>query len=277
MITTATFMEIFSTLILITTLSLLAAMITQTVFSSWYKHYQQRKKKRLKEIRQQRQHKAEELKKARIHTMLINNHQEVKQENKRLTAENEALRRELDLYSELRAEMISNSIRLEERAFDLNCKLSKAHKRIETYKKVNNRIQAQAIVSQSKEEKADLFELSASHGQGEYFLELEVEPDGIIQAKGVTVEEIADLKDIMQGKSTTSDLDSAIVVAKMKDTVLFDKLQEQIKGAKQHLSLLIDRVDQKIQNKKYYKEGVEEYFYENTGFSIRDFLPDRSA
>lgn len=277
MLTTTTFMEIFSTLILITTLSLLAAMITQVVFSSWYKHYQQQKKKRLKEIRQQRQHKAEELKKARIHNMLINNHQEVKQENKRLTAENEALRRELDLYSELRAEMISNSIRLEERAFDLNCKLRKANKKIETYKKVNNSIQAQAIVSQFKEEKVDLFELPVPHGEEEYFVAFEVEPDGIIQAKGVTVEEITDLKDIMQGKSTTSDLDSAIVVAKMKDTVLFDKLQEQIKGAKQHLSLLIDRVDQKIQNKKGYEEVEEEYFYENTGFSIRDFLPDRSA
>lgn len=273
---TTTFMEIFSTLILIATLSLLVAMITQVLFFSWYKHYQQRKRKRLKEIRQQRQHKAEELKKVQIHTMLINNHQEVKQENKHLRDENEALRRELDLYSELRSEMISNSIRLEERAFDLNCKLRKANKTIETYKKVNNSIQAQAIVSQFKEGTVDLFELPTSHGE-EYFMELEVEPDGIIQTKGVTVEEIADLKDIMQGKSTTSDLDSAIVVTKMKDTVLFDKLQEQIKGAKQHLSLLIDRVDQKIQNKKGNTEAVEEYFYENTGFSIRNFLPDRSA
>ena len=277
MVTTATFMEIFSTLILITTLSLLAAIMTQVVYSSWYKRYQRRKRTKLKSLRQQRQHKTEELKKARIHTMLINSHQEVKQENKCLTAENEALRRELGLYSELRAEMISNSIRLEERVFDLNCKLRKANKTIETYKKVNNSIQVQAIVSQFKEGKVDLFELPTSYGEEEYFMELEVEPDGIIQAKGVTVEEIAYLKDIMQGKSTTSDLDSAIVVAKMKGTVLFDKLQEHIQGAKQHLSLLIDRVDQKIQNKKGYEEVEEEYFYENTGFSIRDFLPDRSA
>lgn len=48
MVTTATFMEIFSTLILITTLSLLAAIMTQVVYSSWYKRYQRRKRTKLK-------------------------------------------------------------------------------------------------------------------------------------------------------------------------------------------------------------------------------------
>lgn len=109
--------------------------------------------------------------------------------------------------------------------------------------------------------------------------ELDIEPDGIIQPKGVTIKEIADIKDIMRGKgkSNISDLDSAIIIAKMQNTILFDKLQGHIIGAKQNISSLIDRIERKSQSENSYKNNDEEYFYEQTGFSIKDFLPRKSG
>jgi|GEM_PF-4043904 len=110
------------------------------------------------------------------------------------------------------------------------------------------------------------------------YIELEMSPGAVIEAKGITFEEMTELPLIMQGKSQLPDMDAAIIVAKASGTDLFDRFKYQIETSKQNINSLIDRVDRKVQiMKESHKGQAEEYFYENTGFSIRDFLPSKNA
>lgn len=111
----------------------------------------------------------------------------------------------------------------------------------------------------------------------EYFVELETEPDAVIGAKGVSFEEIKELPLIMQGISGADDMDAAVIVAKVNGTVMFEQFQEQIKDSKLHIGSLIDRLEERMGGSNRKQKEAETYFYGNTGFSIRDFLPSKSV
>lgn len=251
------FLEIFTTLIFCVILSMLSAMAAQVIYTYWSK-YKSRKRKM---FYYQKRQDAELQKRGRMLNKLIEKLKIVYIEKEHLLIESEALRRELKLYGEIRSDMMSHSIQLESDNFDLRSELNQAYREITAYK--------DELSYLASKEKARLEE--------EYSVELDIAPDAFIQAKGVSFEELEELPSIMQGTSEKSDMEAAAIVAKVDGTILFDQLQEQIKDSKVHIGSLIDRLEKHIESPDYKQQETEAYFYENTGFSIRDFLPAKSA
>lgn len=259
MITFIVFLEILTTSAFIVTGCMLAMITAQIIHSYWYR--QMSRKRRL--FCHQRRREAEFQKKERLLNKLIEDYKIIRVEKTHLATENDALRRELRLYGEIRADMLSHSISLESENFNLRSELNAANREIRAY----------------EDERSYLISATKADQEEEYFVELDVEPDAVIGAKGVSFEEIAELPLIMQGTSDMPDMEASVIVAKATGTVLFEQFQEQIKDSKWHIGSLIDRIDQKMRNRLNPVESaaIENTFYENTGFSIRDFLPSKSA
>lgn len=251
-----TFLEVFTTLIFCVVLSMLAAIATQIVYTYWYKI---RSRKRRILYHQKRQE-TEFQRRGKMLNKLIGDHKLIRVEKEHLLSENEALRRELKLFGEIRSDMMSHSIQLESDNFELRSELDETYREIAAYKNELSYL--------ASKEKARLEE--------EYSVELDIAPDAVIQAKGVNFEELEELPSIMQVTSEKSDIEAAVIVAKVDGTILFDQFQEQIKDSKLHIGSLIDRLEKHIDSPDYKQQETEAYFYENTGFSIRDFMPAKS-
>lgn len=251
------FLDILTTLLLCITLSMLSAMAAQILYARWYKN---RSRKRRIFYHRKRQE-AEFQKRGQILNKLIGDYKLIRTEKEHLLTENEALRRELKLHGEIRADMMSYSIRLESDNFDLRSRLNKAIRNIVAY----------------KNELSDLASKEKARLEEECFVELETDADAVIQAKGLNFEELEDLPRIMQGINGTSDVEAAATVAKANGTVLFEQLQEQIKDSKIHISSLIDRLEEQMNSSNRKQKETEDFFYQQTGFSIRDFLPHKTA
>lgn len=294
--TLTTFLEVITKLIFVIAVSFFTALTLRSLFAFGYKTCRKRRRAKVKALREQQKSEVREQEKVRLLNKLVSSYKNLKQENEHLTTYNQALLRELKLYTELRAEMSSYSIRQEQENFDLNNELNKANKQITAYHSELERIsllqQASAVSDETNNKNEtqlervdidihnstdDYFQKEKDEDDDEYFEELAVDPAAVLQAKGVVYEEMTELPSIMRGEKHISDIRSAVIVAKMQGTTMFDDMQNQIKGAKQNIGSLIDRIDKKLQSKDGYIEGAEEYFYENTGFSIRDFLPPKTV
>lgn len=275
MITFTTFLEILTTLAFIALGCMLAMMSAQFIFTLLYKQ----KRKKQKAFRLQRRQEEEQQRRTILLNKLTSSYKTVKTQNEYLTDMNEGLRRELKLYGEIRADMISYAIRLEQKRYDLEDELRQSQRELDVYKKeLVARPKAVKAQSACNKTKADTFgKTKVEVNEQDEFLELELEPGAVVQAKGITFEEIKELPLIMQGKSQESELNAAITVAKANGTVLFDQFMEQVNDAKQNISTLIDRIDARMQKNIYQMDSalIENTFYKETGFSIRDFLPQK--
>lgn len=126
MITFTTFLEIFTTLAFCVTLSMLSAIAAQIIHTCW----QKRKSRKRRIFYHQKRQEAELRKRERLLNKLTGDYKIVSAEKVYLVAENEALRKELRLYSEIRADMLSHSMRLENENFDLRSELNAAYREI---------------------------------------------------------------------------------------------------------------------------------------------------
>lgn len=147
---------------------------------------------------------------------------------------------------ELRAEMIHYSVRLEEENLYLNRELTTAYQNMEAL-------------------------------ESELAIDLEIRQEDVLESKGVSFEELEELPLIMKGTSQSADINSAIVLAKADGTVLFNQMKEQIKESQNNISSLIDRIDKRMDISSAETKNAKVYFYNQTGFSIRDFLPTKTA
>ena len=257
MITFTTFLEIFTSLVFCFALCMLSAIAAQII----YTYCQKRKNRRRRLFYCQKRQDAEQENKNRMLDKLVSRHKVLNIEKEHLLTENEALRRELRLYSEIRSDMISYSIRLEADNFDLRSELNTAYRRIDMYER----------------EQSNSIPIDNIDHEEEYSVELQTGPDAVIQAKGISFEELEELPLIMQGTSDIPDMEAAVVIAKVDGTLLFEQFKEQIKDSKLHIGSLIDRLEERVEKPDNKQKEAEAYFYENTGFSIRDFLPSKSA
>ncbi len=251
MITFTSFIEIFTTLIFCITLTMLAVILAQVIHSFWRNRTM--RKRRFLYFHERQKAELEQSKQLII--SLKADCKLVAMENKHLNILHEAFREELRFYSNLHSERVSYCMKLESQNFKLQCRLSGACQQIRLLKE-------------------NIIELETSQQQVEV---LDISSQTVFQAKGVSIEELTELPQIMQGTSQSSDLDAAIIVAKTSGTVLFEQLQEQIKESGQHIGSLIDRIDKRMDNSNGITKNMETYFYNNTGFSIRDFLPQKAV
>lgn len=231
MIEFTNFLDIFTTLVLCTSLSMLSAIMAQLVHTYW----RNRKQRKLRGLIVQNRLK-----------QLVRDYKSLLLENRNLEHQNKALRRELPLYMELRTEMIHYSVRLEEENLYLNRELSIAHQNMEAL-------------------------------ESELAIELEIRQEDVLESKGVSFEELEELPLIMKGTSQSADIDAAIVLAKADGTMLFNQMKEQIKESQNNISSLIDRIDKRMDISSAETKNAEVYFYNQTGFSIHDFLPTKIA
>lgn len=231
MIEFTNFLDIFTTLVLCTSLCMLSAIMAQLVHKYWRNH----KQRKLRGLIVQNRFK-----------QLVRDYKSRLLENRNLEHQNKALRRELPLYMELRAEMIHYSVRLEEENLYLNRELSIAHQNMEAL-------------------------------ESELAIDLEIRQEDVLESKGVSFEELEELPLILKGTSQSTDIDSAIVLAKADGTVLFNQMKEQIKESQNNISSLIDRIDKRMDISSAETKNAEVYFYNQTGFSIRDFSPTKTA
>lgn len=229
MIKFTNFLDIFTTLVLCTSLSMLSAIVAQLV----HKYWRNRKQRKLRELITQMRFK-----------QLVKDYKSLLLENRNLKHQNEALRRELPLYMELRAEMIHYSVRLEGENLYLNRELTTIQQHMEVL-------------------------------ESELAIDLEIRQEDVLESKGVSFEELEELPSILKGTSQSADIDSAIVLAKADGTVLFNQMKEQIKETQNNISSLIDRIDKRMDILSAETKNTEVYFYNQTGFSIRDFLPTK--
>lgn len=231
MIEFTNFLDIFTTLVLCTSLSMFSAIMAQLV----HKYWRNRKQRKLRGLIVQNRFK-----------QLVRDYKSLLLENRNLAHQNKALRRELPLYMELRAEMIHYSVRLEEENLYLNRELTTAYQNMEAL-------------------------------ESELAIDLEIRQEDILESKGVSFEELEELPLILKGTSQSTDIDSAIVLAKADGTVLFNQMKEQIKESQNNISSLIDRIDKRMDISSAETKNAEVYFYNQTGFSIRDFSPTKTA
>lgn len=225
------FLDIFTTLVLCISLSMLSAIVAQVV----HKYWRNRKQRKLRELITQMRFK-----------QLVRDYKSLLLENRNLGHQNEALRRELPLYMELRAEMIHYSVRLEEENLYLNRELTTAQQHMEAL-------------------------------ESELAIDLEIRQEDVLESKGVSFEELEELPLIMKGTSQSADIDAAIALAKSDGTMLFNQMKEQIKESQNNISSLIDRIDKRMDISSAETKNTEVYFYNQTGFSIRDFSPTKTA
>lgn len=225
------FLDIFTTLVLCISLSMLSAIMAQLV----HKYWRNRKQRKLRGLIVQNRFK-----------QLVRDYKSLLLENRNLEHQNKALKRELPLYMELRAEMIHYSVRLEEENLYLNRELTTVYQNMEVL-------------------------------ESELAIDLEIRQEDVLESKGVSFEELEELPLILKGTSQSADIDSAIVLAKADGTVLFNQMKEQIKESQNNISSLIDRIDKRMDISSAETKNTEVYFYNQTGFSIRDFLPTKTA
>mgnify|MGYP001163257619 FL=1 len=231
MIEFTNFLDIFTTLVFCISLSMLSAIMAQLVHKYWRNH----KQRKLRELIVQNRFK-----------QLVRDYKSLLLENRNLAHQNEALRRELPLYMELRTEMIHYSVRLEEENLYLNRELTTVYQNMEAL-------------------------------ESELAIDLEIRQEDVLESKGVSFEELEELPSILKGTSQLADINSAIVLAKAEGTVLFNQMKEQIKESQNNISSLIDRIDKRMDISSAETKNAEVYFYNQTGFSIRDFLPTKTA
>ena len=231
MIEFTNFLDIFTTLVFCISLSMLSAIMAQLVHKYWRNH----KQRKLRELIVQNRFK-----------QLVRDYKSLLLENRNLAHQNEALRRELPLYMELRTEMIHYSVRLEEENLYLNRELTTVYQNMEAL-------------------------------ESELAIDLEIRQEDVLESKGVSFEELEELPSILKGTSQLADINSAIVLAKAEGTVLFNQMKEQIKESQNNISSLIDRIDKRMDISSAETKNTEVYFYNQTGFSIRDFLPTKTA
>lgn len=250
------FLEIFTTLLFCVTLSMLSMMAAQISYVYWYKY----RKRKLRSFYHRKRQEAEYKNRGYLLYKLQSNYKIISQDNSHLQIENEALRRELKLYSEIRSDMISRTIEIEEDNFELRSNLDKVRNELRLYE---NKSIVPAFIRTADQENEPVA--------------LDILSDAVIQTKGLYFEELEELPRIMQGISGADDMDAAVIVAKASGTILFDRLQEQMVNSKLHISSLIDRLEEQMEHPKTKRKEAESYFYENTGFCIKDFLPIKSA
>ena len=236
------FLDIFTTLVLCTSLSMLSAIMAQLVPKYW----RNRKQRKLRELIAQTRIKRSLKDAQNSFKQLVGDYKSLLLENRNLEHQNKALRRELPLYMELRAEMIHYSVRLEEENLYLNRELTTAHQNMEAL-------------------------------ESELAIDLEINQEHVLESKGVSFEELEELPSILKGTSQLADINSAIVLAKAEGTVLFNQMKEQIKESQNNISSLIDRIDKRMNTSSAETKNAEVYFYNQTGFSIRNFLPTKTA
>ena len=242
MIEFSNFLDIFTTLVLCISLSMLSAIMAQLV----HKYWRNRKQRKLRELIAQTRIK-QSLKDAQnSYKQLAGDYKSILLENRNLEHQNKALKRELPLYMELRAEMIHYSVRLEEENLYLNRELTTANQNMEVL-------------------------------ESELAIDLEIRQEDVLESKGVSFEELEELPSILKGTSQSADIDAAIVLAKADGTMLFNQMKEQIKESQNNISSLIDRIDKRMDISNGETKNTEVYFFNQTGFSIRDFLPTKTA
>lgn len=237
-----TFLEIFTTLLFCISLSMVFAILAQVI----YKYLKRWKTRRLRAL----------IFHKRLESDLENSQASLKklqgdfklaiQECKHLKLENEAFRRELPIYTELRAEMMSYSVRLESENLFLNRELDVLQEEIRIL-------------------------------ESELDIDLELDPSDVYGAKGVDFEELGKLPSIMQGTNEIADIEAAVIVAKASGTNLFEQMKGQIKDSQVHIGSLIDHIDKRLSSPSVETQNAETYFYNQTGFSIRDLLPTKTA